>query len=667
MPAFNLGLRDLKRRIVDLQAVALEGLRSTGWSPETRAVMTELAPSLDQAIQRASVGGVDAARALGGVEVHEPVGSDRARKLISMMSQQLTSELRSAGAGETGPEETAAKMSKVFRTWRTDEIERWVRAIVDAAYHDEFLSALADGGYDAVRGFLKDRRARSVPQQAVPRGIRRDRLLTEPGFPQPTSGARAPSHPCNQAPGTRPQAPDARQLLTVDCGLWTVDCGLWTVNGSWVTCSLHDRTRPLPNPDPPSSLSRGRRTLAILGVVLLFVLMSLRGLATFWTDYLWFDSIGFSAVWTTLVFSKVVLVLLASAAAFTLMFLNLVLADRLAPRQSLVAGSPDEEIVERFQGWVSQRVLKFRLAVSGFFGLLIGLGAGAWWEDWLLYQNRQSFGTTDPVFGNDLGYYIFETPFYRDLFGWGFQFFLITLLVVTALHYLNGGIQVQPRRQRVAPGVKAHLSVLVAIIALLKAGGYWLDRYDLLYSSRGAVFGATYTDVNAQLPALNLLIGISIVAAVLLLVNIRFRGWTIPAVAFGLWLVTSVALGGIWPAVVQRFSVQPDEINKELPFVERNIAFTREGYGLDNVEVRSFAADSDLDAAALDNRAPTIDNIRLWDPTVLLTTYRQLAGARPFYQFTDVDVDRYDLDGTITQVMLAARNSTTRAFLMPGG
>ena len=281
--------------------------------------------------------------------------------------------------------------------------------------------------------------------------------------------------------------------------------------------------RPLPNPDPPSSLSRGRRTLAILGVVLLFVLMSLRRLATFWTDYLWFDSIGFSAVWTTLVFSKVVLVLLASAAAFTLMFLNLVLADRLAPRQSLVAGSPDEEIVERFQGWVS-RVLKFRLAVSGFFGLLIGLGAGAWWEDWLLYQNRQSFGTTDPVFGNDLGYYIFETPFYRDLFGWGFQFFLITLLVVTALHYLNGGIQVQPRRQRVAPGVKAHLSVLVAIIALLKAGGYWLDRYDLLYSSRGAVFGATYTDVNAQLPALNLLIGISIVAAVLLLVNIRFRG-----------------------------------------------------------------------------------------------------------------------------------------------
>ncbi len=413
---------------------------------------------------------------------------------------------------------------------------------------------------------------------------------------------------------------------------------------------------PSPIPIRPRRAStRGRNTLTVIGVILVVLLLSLRGLATFWTDYLWFDSVGFSSVWTTLVFSKVVLVLAASALAFVLLFLNLVLADRLAPRQSLVAGSPDEEIVERFQGWVSRRVLKFRLAVAGFFGLLIGLGAGAWWEHLLLFQNRQSFGTTDPVFHNDLGFYVFEVPFYRDVFGWLFQFFLITLLVVAALHYLNGGIQIMARRQRVAPGVKVHLSVLLAMLALVKAGGYWLDRYDLLYSDRGAVFGATYTDVNAQLPALNLLIGISVVAAILLLVNSRIRGWTLPAVAFGLWLVTSVALGGIWPAVVQRFSVQPDEINKELEFVERNIAFTREGYGLDGVESRPFAAITDLDATALVENASTVSNIRLWDPTVLLTTYRQLQELRPFYQFTDVDVDRYDLGGTLTQVMLAAR------------
>jgi uncharacterized membrane protein (UPF0182 family) len=420
-----------------------------------------------------------------------------------------------------------------------------------------------------------------------------------------------------------------------------------------------------PTPIPIRPSSRSRRLLIILGIVLFVLLLSLRGIATFWTDYLWFDSVGFSSVWTTLIFSRVVLVLIATAVAFGLLFLNLVLADKLSPPQSLVAGSPDEEIVERFQDWVRSRRLRFRLGVSGFFGLLIGLGAGAWWEDWLLYQNSEKFGVLDPVFNHDVGFYVFTVPFYRDLFGWAFQFFLIAFLVVAAIHYLNGGVQIQPRNQRVAPGVKVHLSVLLAIIAFVKAGGYWLDRFDLLFSSRGAAFGATYTDVNAQLPALNLLIGISVVAGILLLVNTRIRGWTLPAVACGLWLVTSVALGGIWPAAVQRFSVQPDEINKELPFVERNIEFTREAYDLTAVEVKDFAASDVLTADDVAANAPTIDNIRLWDPSVLLTTYRQLQELQPFYQFDDVDVDRYVLDGQLTQVMLAARELDTAGI--PGG
>ena len=420
-----------------------------------------------------------------------------------------------------------------------------------------------------------------------------------------------------------------------------------------------------PTPIPIRSISRGRRLLIIIGIALFVLLLSLRGIATFWTDYLWFDSVGFGSVWTTLLFTRVILVLLGSLVAFGLLYLNLVVADRLSPPQSLVAGSPDEEIVERFQDWVRTRRIKFRLAISGFFGLLIGLGAGAWWEDWLLFRNSESFGIVDPVFNNDIGFYVFTVPFYRDLFGWAFQFFLITFLIVAALHYLNGGIQIVPRGQGVAAGVKVHLSVLLAIVALLKAVGYWLDRFDLLYSSRGAVFGATYTDVNAQLPALNLLIGISVVAAILLLVNIRMKGWTLPAVAVGLWLVTSLALGGIWPAAVQRFSVEPDELNKELPFVARNIEFTRAAYDLDGVEVRDFDAAEDLTADDLQANAPTVDNIRLWDPSVLLTTYRQLQELQPFYQFSDVDVDRYMLDGELTQVMLAARELDSAG--VPGG
>ncbi len=420
-----------------------------------------------------------------------------------------------------------------------------------------------------------------------------------------------------------------------------------------------------PTPIPIRTFSRGRRLLLGFGVAFILLLLSLRGLATFWTDYLWFDSVGFASVWRTLLFSRVLIVVIATLVAVGLLFLNLVVADKLSPPRSLVAGSPDEEIVKRFQGWVRNRRFKFRLAISGFFGLLIGLGAGTWWEDWLLYQNSEKFGVVDPVFNNDIGFYVFNVPFYRDLFGWTFQFFLITFLIIAAIHYLNGGIQIQPRAQRVAAGVKVHLSVLLAIIAILKAGSYWLDRFDLLYSTRGAVFGATHTDIAAQLPALNLLIGISVVAAILLLVNSRIRGWTLPAVAVGLWLVTSVGLGGIWPAAVQRFSVQPDEINKELPFVERNIEFTREAYDLVGVEVKDFAAADSLTADDVATNSPTIDNIRLWDPSVLLTTFRQLQELQPFYQFDDVDVDRYLLDGALTQVMLSARELDTAGI--PGG
>ena len=414
-----------------------------------------------------------------------------------------------------------------------------------------------------------------------------------------------------------------------------------------------------PTPIRVRRTSTGRRFLIIGLILVVVLLLSLRGIATFWTDYLWFDSVGFSSVWRTLVFSRVILVAIASLVAFGLLWSNLLLAERLSPPTLPPAGSPDEELLQRYQDWVVPRVGRVRLGLAAFFGLLIGLGAGGWWQDWLLFNNSKSFGIEDALFGRDIGFFVFEVPFYRDLFGWGFQFFLITTLVVAALHYLNGGIQIQPGRQRVSSGVKVHLSVLLATLAILKAVGYWLDQFDLLYSTRGAAFGATYTDVNAQLPAIRLLIFISLFAAVLLLINIRFRGWMLPAVAVGLWLVTSVIVGGIIPAAVQRFSVQPDEINKELEFVGRNIDATRQAFGLASIDVRSFAADEDLGADDLAANASTIDNVRLWDPNVLITTYRQLQELRPFYQFADVDVDRYDLDGELTQIMLAARELDT--------
>ena len=402
----------------------------------------------------------------------------------------------------------------------------------------------------------------------------------------------------------------------------------------------------------------------VLGLFLVLLLM-LRTIAVFWTDFLWFDSIQQTAVWRTLIFTRVWLVLAASLVAFALFWLNLALADRLSPRMRTFGDSPDDELLDRFQEWVTPRVGWVRLLVAAFFGIMLGLSAAVWWEDWLLFRYGGDFGIADPIFNNDIGRYVFQLPFYRSLFTWAFQLVLVITLATAGLHYLNGGIRVGGESRRVNPGVKVHLSILLALLALLKAVGYTLDQWQLLYSTNGGVIGASFTDVNARLPALRLLVLISLVAAVILLVNLRFRGWTLPAVALGLWLVTSVVVGGLYPFLIQRLRVEPDEINKEAEYVAHNIEFTRNAYGLADVTIAPFAASPDLDAEQLADNTDTLENIRLWDPGVLETTYRELQEIRTFYGIEDVDVDRYMVDGKLTQVMVSARELDENSI--PGG
>ena len=192
-------------------------------------------------------------------------------------------------------------------------------------------------------------------------------------------------------------------------------------------------------------------------------------------------------------------------------------------------------------------------------------------------------------------------------------------------------------------------------MAVLKALAYRLDSMELLYSPRGKVFGASYTDAVAHLPALNLLILISLFGAVLLLVNIKRRGWLLPATAISLWLAVSIIVGGVVPAAIQRFRVVPDELNKELPYVENHINYTRLAYGLDSIEEKSFEASPNLTDDDISNNSQTVDNIRLWDPTVLAETYSQLQEIRAYYALDEVDVDRYEINGELTQVMVSAR------------
>ncbi len=386
-----------------------------------------------------------------------------------------------------------------------------------------------------------------------------------------------------------------------------------------------------------------------------FVVIAARWAATLWTDYLWYSEMGAPDIWTTLTFTKVWLVLGATIVSVVVFWINLWVVDRISPRLSLAPVGPDEELLERYQDWIEPRAFAVRTAFSLLFGLLVGLGAAAWWKDWLFWRNGVSWGVTDPIFGNDISRYVFGLPIYRDVFGWLFQLLLVTTLVVVAAHYLNGGIKIVTPGERTSPGVKAHISILLALVALLKAVGYMFDRWELLYSPRGQVFGASYTDVNAQIPALNLLIFISVVSAIILLVNVWFKGWSLPLVAVGIWLVTSIGVGGIYPAVVQRFSVEPNEIERETEFVQHNLDFTRLAFGLSGVELIDFAASTNLTAEAIDANRATIDNIRLWDPGVLAQTYPELQNIKTYYDFADVDVDRYVIDGELTQVMMSAR------------
>ena len=403
--------------------------------------------------------------------------------------------------------------------------------------------------------------------------------------------------------------------------------------------------------------SKIRKVATVVVVGGFFLLLTARWLATLWTDYLWYSQLDSASVWSTLTFTKVWLVLGAAVVALLVIWANLWLVDRISPRSLLsLEGTPDQELLERYQIWISPRAWQVRTVFSLFFGLLLGLGAAAWWQDWLLWRNGVPFGVTDPIFNNDISLYVFGLPLYRDIYGWLFQLLLITTLVVVAAHYLNGGIKIASPGEKTSGAVKAHISVLLAAIALLKAAGYIFNKWELLYSGRGQVFGASYTDVNAQIPALNLLIFISVAAAIILLVNVWFRGWTLPAVAFGIWLVTSIGVGGIYPAVVQRFSVEPNELTRELPYVQHNLDFTRLAYGLDGVEVKQFDASPELAAEVVEENRPTIDNIRLWDPGVLAETYPELQNIKTYYDFADVDVDRYIIDGELTQVMTASRD-----------
>jgi uncharacterized membrane protein (UPF0182 family) len=399
-----------------------------------------------------------------------------------------------------------------------------------------------------------------------------------------------------------------------------------------------------------------RRGLSFLVFVGIIGFSIARAIATFFTNYLWFDSVELNSVWIKILFTKSILVAATSLLAFAFIFINLRLAVRATPVMDIFESFESQDPLTRFREFFNERFLKYRLWGAIGLSLFLGAGASQLWEQVLLFINQKSFGVTDPVFQYDVSSYVFGLPLYRLFVSWGFQLVIFTSFIIVLFFIATGALQLrQGRLPEVSSGAKAHLSVLLAFVAVLKAFAYRLDAMELLYSPRGKVFGASYTDVVAHLPALNLLILISLFGAILLLVNIKRRGWLLPATAISLWLAVSIIVGGVVPAAIQRFRVLPDELNKELPYVESHINYTRLAYGLDSIEEKSFEASPNLTDNDISDNAQTVDNIRLWDPTVLAETYSQLQEIRAYYALDEVDVDRYRINGELTQVMVSAR------------
>jgi uncharacterized protein len=395
-----------------------------------------------------------------------------------------------------------------------------------------------------------------------------------------------------------------------------------------------------------------RRIGTVVVLVVLLVLFSANRVAVVLTDYWWFQARDYTEVFTTVLSTRVLLGAVFGLALAVLVAANLLVARKVRP--FFVPSSPQQAQIQRYREMADPYLPWLIAAIAVVFGLTSGLAVSANWESFLLFRNSIEVGTADPTFGVDVGFYLFELPFWSFVQTWLFTALVLATLLSAGAHYLLGGIRPEAE-EKLTPAARVHLFVLLIGLLAVRGWGYWLDRYSLNYSPRGTVTGASYTDVNAELPALYLLIVATVFAIAMVAFALRRGGFLLPGAAVGLLIVASIILQGAYPAAIQRLQVDPQELSRETPFIAHNLEATTTAYGLADVERRPFSIDNDLDEADVIENEVTLRNIRLWDPNVLETTYQQLQALRPFYQFNTVSVDRYEIDGEMRQVMIATR------------
>ncbi|BBJ41103.1 UPF0182 protein [Streptomyces antimycoticus] len=383
-------------------------------------------------------------------------------------------------------------------------------------------------------------------------------------------------------------------------------------------------------------------TLGVLAVLaMLFVMF-----AGFWTDWLWYRSLHYSSVFSTTLKTKIGLFFVFGVLMATAVGINIWLAHRLRP--PLSAMSMEQQSLDRYRMGIAPFKKWVLLAVTALVGLIAGASAAGQWRIWLLWVNGVPFGQKDPQFHKDVAFYAFDLPWYRFLLSFGFAATVLSLIAAALVHYLYGGLRVTSPGARATAAATGHLSVLLGVFVALKAVAYWLDRYGLAvkssdFKATGNWTGLRYVDANAYLPAKTILFCIAAICAVLFFATLWRRTWQLPVIGFGLMVLSAILIGGLYPAIVQKFQVQPNEQAKEAPYIQKNIEATRQAYGIDDSKVADYSGKNDSEGGEkLRKDANSTASYRLIDPSVISPTFQQLQQERKYYQFpSTLDVDRY--------------------------
>jgi len=409
----------------------------------------------------------------------------------------------------------------------------------------------------------------------------------------------------------------------------------------------------------PKLSRRAKVLLSIAGVLILVLIVGARLLDTY-VDWLWFGEVGFQSVFSTVILTRIILFFVLGLLVGGLLAVSLAIAYRTRPVFVPVSGADDP--LAKYRSTIVQRVRLFGIGIPVVVGAIAGAAGQSEWQPVQLMLNAVPFGETDPEFGKDIGFYAFTLPFISWLITWLFVAVAIAGIGALVIHYIFGGIRIGTKGDNFSVPARVQLSVTAGVFVVILAVDYFFERYELLFSTRNALFdGATYTDLNAVLPAKLILMFIAGFCAVAFFVGAFVRNLQLPAIAIVLLILSSILVGWAWPTVLQQFSVKPNEAEKESMSIDRNIEATKYAFGLtdEKIKFEDYAGDAAVDTATSEKvkaDTGTIPNIRLLDPSILSRTFTQREGGENFYGFpTKLDVDRYEVDGKLQDYIVAAR------------